>query len=327
MRRGKKSVLLYWTFAALFALVLTWWLIFFSRQGELMLVRLSESGVALTPEQMEAVRQASDRTLRMFVSEGAFLALLAIGGLLLVLRSLKREVEMHRRQRDFLSAITHELRSPIAAARLQVESVKLGRVPEAKRERYLGRTLDDLDRLNRTVDQLLTAARASSGRVQLAPQSLDLAEFARRIVERVAGIEGPHGAELEVVAPEVVRVRADAEALDTIVHNLVSNALKYGGDPPRVRVEVQRDGDEAILQVCDHGPGLPAHGAARLFDPFVRGGSEMVRSRPGVGLGLYLVSELTRALGGSIRATNGQEGGLAMRVALPLAPRIEGGAA
>ncbi|HED65631.1 MAG TPA: hypothetical protein ENJ09_08755, partial [Planctomycetes bacterium] len=172
MERTKKSFILYLTIAGVAALVISWWLIFFARQGEVLIERLGASGVNLSLEEMDAVRDATHESLRMFAFEGGFLALLTVGGLLLLIRAQRREVEMHRRQRDFLSGVTHELRSPIASARLQVESLRMGRVPKDKQERYLVRTLADLDRLSRTVDQLLKAARASSGRVQLSLQPL-----------------------------------------------------------------------------------------------------------------------------------------------------------
>lgn len=325
MLRGKKSVVLYGAAGAVFVLVLTWWLIYFARQGDLLVERLEDANANLTAEQSQAVRDAADSSLRMFAFEGAFLALIALGGLLLLLRSMRRDLEYHRRQRDFLSAITHELRSPIAAARLQVESLQLGRVPERKVDAYLQRTLADLDRLARTVDQLLTAARASSGRVQLALEPIDLAEFTERTIKRLRGVAAPDAA-IEIGATEPVRVQADPEALDTILENLVSNALKYGGDPPRVEVRVESQDGEGVLVVSDQGPGLKDRDSARVFDPFVRGGADIVARRPGVGLGLYLVSELTRALGGKVSATNAARGGLDVRVGLPLhTGALEGG--
>jgi signal transduction histidine kinase len=131
---------------------------------------------------------------------------------------------------------------------------------------------------------------------------------------------------IEILAPAVVRVRADAEALATIVENLISNALKYGGQPPRVHVKVEVSGDRGVLVVSDHGPGLSGKESARVFDAFVRGRDEIVKQRPGVGLGLYLVAELTHALDGDVRASSGDQGGLAVRVELPLEPALEGGA-
>jgi len=312
----RRPFVLYGTVAALFGLVLGWWLVFFARQGERLVRLLEQAGVGLTEEQTARVREAASRSLRMFAFEGAFLGLLAVVGFLLILRSMRREIELHRGQRDFLSAITHELRSPIASARLHVESLALGRVPEAKRARYHEHALEDLDRLGRTVDQLLTAARASSGRVALELEPIELTAFTRRVVERLGSLAAEGKASIEVLAGEPVHVSADAEALDTIVENLVSNALKYGGEPARVEVSVQRAGREAVLCVRDHGPGLAEDRSRSVFDPFVRGGSELVDRRPGVGLGLYLVAEMTRALGGTVRAANADGGGLEVRVAL-----------
>ena len=318
MKAGKKTLTLYWTAAGFFVLVMGWWVVFFARQGELLVNRLEDAGTGLTPEQIAAVHDAADRSLRMFIFEGGFLGLLALAGLILVLRSMRREVLLHRQQRDFLSAVTHELRSPITSARLQVESLRLGRVPPEKEDRYLSRTLEDLDRLSRTVDHVLVAARASSERVKLAMERIDLSEFTRCAVERVTDVE-KSAANIEVIAPRAVHVNADSEALETIVSNLISNALKYGGEPPHVRVHVTDSEGEGTIEVRDFGPGMSESETDVVFEPFVRGGSEIVKRRPGVGLGLYLVAQLSRAIGGDVTAGNAADGdGFAVRVTLPL---------
>lgn len=322
--RAKKSWIPYLTVAGLFALILSWWIIFFAREGDVLIERLNASGIDLTVEEMDAVRGATHRSLVMFASEGGVLVVLLFAGLLVLIRAQRREVEMHRRQRDFLSAVTHELRSPIASARLQVESLRMGRVPEGKQERYLVRTLADMDRLSRTVDQLLKAARTSSGRIQLNLQDLDLADFTRRIVTRI-GHSDPSLPPIALHAPREVHVHADSDALGTIIENLVSNALKYGGSPPQVEVTVDALDREARIEVADQGPGLDGRIGSHAFDPFVRGGGELVSKRPGIGLGLYLVAELTRALGGSVRARNREGGGLVVSVFLPLRSNAEGG--
>lgn len=313
-----RNLLPYGVVVALCVLLLGWWLIFFSQQSAVLTERLARSGAGLSPEQVVLVREAADATVRMLLYEGGFLVVLLIAGVLLMVRSLRQEVRLHRERRDFLSAVTHELKSPIASARLYVESLQLARVPEHKRAHYLARAVEELDRLGRLADHLLDTARAASGRRELASDRLDLAAFARGTVERLAA-EQPRVA-VEIDAPRPAFVRADPDALETIVRNLFSNALKYGGDPPRVRVRVEEDGGNARLEVRDYGPGVRNGDARALFGPFVRGGDELVRSRPGVGLGLYLVAELTRALGGEVAASNAADGGgFAVRVSLPLA--------
>ncbi len=322
MNETRRQPVLFWGATILFLLVIAWWIFFFYGEAERIVGRVRESGVTLSTEAVAALQAAVQRNMRMFLFEGAALALIALGGVLFVVRSMRREVEMHRQQRDFLSAITHELRSPIAAAQLQVESARDERISPEQQDRYLHNTLIDLGRLSSTVEKLLTAARASSGRIQLHLETLDLATLTERVVDRMRSTASGE-LEMSLVAAESVPVLADAQALGTILENLLSNAIKYGGEPPQVEVQVQRIGDRAVLEVRDRGQGMSAKEADQVFSPFVRGQSDLVKRRPGVGLGLYLVSELSRALGGHVDAAAREGGGSCIQVSLPSLPESQ----
>ncbi len=326
--KPKSTLVLYWIVVGIFALMLSWWLVFFVRQGTVLVQRAERAGAGLSPAQAAAVREAAHANLRMFLFEGGFLLLAFSVGVWLVVRSLRREVLLARQQHDFLSAVTHELRTPLSSARLALQSLALGRVPEAKRERYLKNAAADLERLSELVERVLESARVSSAPPRLALERLDLAEFTARTVRHLSGALDP-AFQLEIEAPRSVPVLADASALETILRNLLANALKYGGRPGRLRVRVTGEEREATLEVRDFGPGVSGPVTERLFDPFVRGESELVKSQPGVGLGLYLVSELVRALGGRVSARNASDEGTGflVEVRLPLAVDGRGGAA
>lgn len=317
-----------WAFVAvvgLFALILGWWVVFFSGQGSRLVERLESQGAQLDAEQALMVREAADGAVRMLVFEGLFLGLLFMAGLFLVLRSLRQEVLLYRQRRNFLSAVTHELKSPIASARLYLESLQLERVPEGKRGLYLERAREELDRLRDLVDHLLETARAASGETEQAREAFDLAELTRRTVQDMAEREAVD-VQVEFNTAEPVLVDADPRSVRTILGNLFSNAVKYGGDPPRLAVSVANGGGTGRLRVRDFGPGVSGREPQSLFEPFARGENELVREQPGVGLGLFLVAELAKANGGSVEAANAQDGsGFAVEVCLPLARR--GGAA
>ena len=282
--------------------------------------RLARQGVELSSEVEAALRNATNENMRMFIFEGGFLGLLLLASVALVVRSLRREVAAHRQQTNFLSAVTHELRTPIASAKLYVESLQLGRAEGEKRERYLRHAHDDLSRLQSMVESLLESARISRSGPQVHLERLDLAAETRKILGELERQPQTSTAEVALSAPAPVAVEADPNALRTIFGNLISNSVKYAGPKPRVEVSVGERGDRAIVVVRDFGPGLRAADAKRVFEPFVRGGDENVRTRPGVGLGLFLVAELARAQRGEARAldSNGA-GGFAVEIALPLA--------
>ncbi|MCZ6596288.1 MAG: HAMP domain-containing sensor histidine kinase [Planctomycetota bacterium] len=303
----RRSLQIYWVMVVLVATLLGWWLTFFHRQGDYLVTSLAAAGT-VTPEQEEALRAAAHHTFRMFLFEGGFLALLLLASMYLILRSLQQEVLLQRQRKNFLSAVTHELRSPIASARLCVESVLLGRAEGAKQERYLAHAQDDLDRLAARVDQLLESARMTDGVVELKRERIDLAGFCRDQLARMEAKGEYATATFELEANGPVLAVADPVALETILDNLVSNAVKYGGQPPRVGVRVAAVAGRAVLEVADNGPGLRGADGERIFEPFARGEAQVKSARPGVGLGLYLVAELTRALGGKVRVEDTARG-------------------
>jgi signal transduction histidine kinase len=317
MRRGRRTLLAYWAVVFVIAVLFGWWMVYFYRQSDFLAARMAAEGVALDEAEVEALRRAVASTTRMLLFEGAFLGLLLLGSMALVVRALQREIAGARQQSNFLSAVTHELKSPIASARLYLESIELGRVDGHKRERYLRHAREDLDRLHRMVEQLLESARLSKAAPELHPKELDLGEQVNKTLAALEVERTTQGAVIRVHCPEPVSVRADADAVSTIVRNLISNAVKYGGQPALIEVDVRRDEQAARLCVRDHGPGLGEVDGRSIFEPFVRGGDENVRTQQGVGLGLFLVGELVRASGGQVRAREAGPG-LAVEVTLPV---------
>lgn len=299
-------------------LLLGWWFVFFETQGDTLLLELEGHGIHLDAQQAEELQSDSQRTARMFLLEGLTLGVLLILTMGLVRRAIFRERDLERQQRNFLSAVTHELRSPIASSRLYLESILMGRADSDRQERYLRHAHDDLHRLGDMVDDLLDMRRFTEVGVEIAPVSVDLAEELRDRWDQVLAIHGASGATLTLRAENPVPARVDLTALERIVNNLVSNAVKYGGAEPDVTVTVKTDGDCAVLTVRDHGEGLKGADREDLLGAFVRGGNEDVRTQQGTGLGLFLVHQLVEAHGGEMGLSDDLEShGTLVTVRLP----------
>jgi len=300
--KTKRALLLYGIVVATLFLILSWWLVFFVRQGTVLVERANRAGAALTEAQASAVRDAAHQSLRMFLYEGGFLLLVFVAGVVLMLRAMRREVNFARAQREFLSAVTHELRTPLSSARLAIQSLALGRVSPEKRERYLANAGADLARLSELVERVIESSRVASGRTKLRLERLDLAEFVRARTPALA-VEVAARLVPEFDCPKPTWVEADASALETIVRNLLANAAKYATGSQRVALSVASDAREAVLRVRDFGPGA-AGSTAKLFEPFERGAGPLVQSQPGVGLGsTSWPSSPARSTGASKRAT------------------------
>ncbi len=267
------------------------------------------------------VRLAPDRRhVLMFASEGVFFLLIALAGFALIYRALAQQVRLRRQRATFLSAVTHELKSPLAALRLYLETLEAGRVGEEKRGAVLRNMADDVERLERLVSNLLRAGELDSGHIAPRLEPVDLGSLVARAVDDARERLLKPGDALAAAVADGVVVRGDAELLRSVVDNLIDNAVKYSPPPRRIDVQVERHNGSAVLEVRDRGAGVDPETAASLFEPFSRGEDEMTRRTKGTGLGLYLVRGIVTAHGGTCDVeSEGAGRGTAVRCRLPAA--------
>jgi len=262
---------------------------------------------------------------RLLYFLGTILFLLLIGGLSLMVVLLLREVRLNERQSNFISAVTHELKTPVASLKLYLDTLQLRDVPESRREEFYKTMRHDLDRLHATINSVLNAAMYSD-RPVIDPQPVDLARLAERSIEltRTRNQLAPEA--IRYAGPESLFVMGDAGALETALLNLLDNAVKYSKDKVDVEVLLSRnDSGRAALKVRDHGIGISRAQLAFIFKRFYRIGSEVRRSRPGTGLGLFIVRSVVKGHHGSIVAdSGGLDRGATFTITLPISEGVRG---
>jgi signal transduction histidine kinase len=258
------------------------------------------------------------------------LAVAAIAGFA-TLRAVRRETDAAQSREAFVAAVTHELKAPLASIRLLAEVLGRGGVEDAKVQEFAARTVRESERLTRLVDSVLEWARIEHGRARTT-ESVDLNEVAVRARETFVPLARERGFDVELrAAPNAVIVNGDADALAGALLNLLDNALKYADAPHTIEIEVSRtsvdfaskgESNDArgVIAVLDRGRGVPPSEAQRIFEPFRRVGDELVRDRPGVGLGLALVHKIALAHGGRATCAPREGGGSRFAIELPLAP-------
>jgi two-component system, OmpR family, sensor histidine kinase KdpD len=213
----------------------------------------------------------------------------------------------------FLAVLSHELRTPVTT--IFGASALLARA-EDDETGLLGDIRDEADRLRRIVDDLLVLSRSERGAIQVEPEPMLLQRRVREIVEDI-GHRYPQ-ADLAFDAPRLLPpAQADPTALVQVVHNLVTNAIKYAGEDGRIDVTIAEEGEMATVSVADNGPGL-GDDSERVFELFHRAAHTRKRAS-GTGIGLYVARELVRAMGGEVTGSNRPEGGALFRFTLPLA--------
>jgi two-component system sensor histidine kinase SenX3 len=249
---------------------------------------------------------------------GLILFLLLIGGLGFLVLLLLREIRLNERQSNFISAVTHELKTPVASLRLYLDTLEMRSLPDDKRRDFYQTMRQDLDRLNGTITSVLDAAMYS-GKRSVDAQPLDFARLVRRAVDLTLTRHQLAPEAVRYTGPESRRVLGEAPPRETAVLNLLDNAVKYSRDRVDVEVEVSADGDGLLhLRVRDHGIGLSRAHMAFIFNRFYRIGSEVRRSRTGTGLGLFIVKSIVKAHHGTISAESaGPDRGSTFTVTLP----------
>lgn len=213
---------------------------------------------------------------------------------------LVREMRTNQRQQNFIDAVTHELHTPMASLRLYLDTLRGKPLDEDRRQEFFAIMADDLERLERTIDQILRAAR-TAGRAH--NDSVDLSALLASCVEEVRARHGLGAAEVSLGMPGRAWVRGDVEQLRVAFRNLLENAVRYGGSAVRVDVRLRSISARKLeIAVEDQGLGIPPTSLQGLFQRFQRLTHEGARPTRGLGLGLYIVRNVIRAHRGEVHA-------------------------
>jgi signal transduction histidine kinase len=222
---------------------------------------------------------------------------------------LVSEMRVNQRQRAFLDAVTHEMKTPLASMRLYVDTLMRHNLEREHREQFLARMDEDLERLDRTVDQILAAARAEEPGRRSARGVVVLWEVLESCIDE---IRDRHQLPVNAVVLDgacKAIVRGDRTELAVVFRNLLENAVKYSDEPVEVKVCVSgpRDGRVSV-DISDRGIGIPVGELRKIFQRFYRVGRDVQRAAAGLGLGLFIVRNLVRRQGGRVEARSEGDG-------------------
>jgi hypothetical protein len=229
-----------------------------------------------------------------------------------------RAEEALRIRDEFLSIASHELKTPLTALQIELFAMRELSGPNKTDERLsrkLARASRNADRLSRLIEMLLDVSRIASGRLALKPQPFDLREAVNQVAETMRGTAEQAKCEFFCHTTGPIVGAWDRLRVEQVVMNLLSNAFKYGAGTPVSLTAFPQNG-EAVIEVRDHGPGIPPEDLGRIFERFERGSTR--QDQGGLGLGLYVSREIARAHGGSIAGQNLPDGGAAFTLRLPM---------
>ncbi|HUR46795.1 MAG TPA: HAMP domain-containing sensor histidine kinase [Candidatus Saccharimonadales bacterium] len=239
---------------------------------------------------------------------------------------LKRQLRMARQKTDFVSNVSHELKTPLTSIRMFSEILAEGRVQgEEKRRHYLQIINAETSRLTRLINNVLDFARMERGEKLYKMETVDFIALSREIVDTYRPHLEASGFNIQSeFPPGPVFVRGDRDALSQVIVNLVSNAEKYGGDRKEIRVELHITQDAIEVWVMDRGPGVSAEFSERIFEQFYRAHDSLASGIQGSGLGLTLARQIARAHEGNVSYSSRPGGGSCFVFNLPRAHETRG---
>jgi signal transduction histidine kinase len=235
----------------------------------------------------------------------------------LLMRDVRREVQTANLRSQFVASVSHELKTPLTAIRMFAETLALGRSRDERvRSEYLHTIVNESERLSRLVDNVLDFSRLERGEKIYRMELVSLPEVVRAAARAMQYPLSQHGFRLTLdIDDQVPQVTADADALEQAILNLLTNAMKYSGESRDIELRLGGTAREAIIDVTDHGCGIPQHEHERIFEKFYR-----VRSTAtvvGTGLGLTLAMHIVKAHGGRIGVKSGVGTGSTFSVVIP----------
>jgi signal transduction histidine kinase len=250
---------------------------------------------------------------------GIMLAFL-LAGAYFVGRAIQHEVTLRRQQADFVSAVSHEFRTPLAAMRQLSELLAAGRVPsEERRHSYYESLAGESRRLQHLVEQLLDFGRLEAGARPMVLEPLEPRALVEQVVAAFQSQLARPACRIELAGDESSLVLADRAALSLALHNLLDNAVKYAGADGPIRVQWAARGGRVAISVRDQGPGIAAEERVKIFEKFVRGAAATKGLIPGTGIGLAMVQLVANSHGGDVTVDSQPGTGATFTLLLPAA--------
>jgi two-component system, OmpR family, sensor histidine kinase CiaH len=292
---ANRATIICWLLLIYILAALIWWYIALNLQNNQMaannLGMLTHNDPSYV-EKVEKINSYHDRLSAAYKSEGLVFLLVILAGAIFLRSVIMRQIRIQRQQQNFMMAITHELKTPISIARLNMETLLKHALDETKKEKILKSSLQEINRLNTLTGNILVSAQLEDGSYPFHKEELNFSqvvsdsyqEFVNRFPNRPWKKDWSAG----------LFVSGDPLLMQILVNNLIENAVKYSPPASLVTIILKKEGEQGVLEVKDEGVGIPKKEYKRIFQKFYRVGNEDTRTAQGTGLGLYLCRKITQ---------------------------------
>jgi two-component system phosphate regulon sensor histidine kinase PhoR len=239
-------------------------------------------------------------------------------GIVLVVRDISREKKLAQLRDDFISNVTHELKTPLTSIRMFAETMLMGRIRDGNDEReYLSVIVNESERLTRLINTVLDASKIDLEEKQYHMRTVNLSVIVRKAVNAMSYWLKENGFEIIVEIEQDIMTTGDEDALEQTVNNLLSNAMKYSHHRKEITIRLHRNNGSIRVEVQDRGIGIPESKQSRIFEKYYRAHPEHNADRGGSGLGLAVVKHIVDAHEGTIELKSKVNGGTTVTIVLP----------
>jgi two-component system, OmpR family, sensor histidine kinase CiaH len=304
------ATVVYWFLLLYIIAALVFWYIALQRQNRQMathrLLELRQEDPAYGQKVREVKEEEKVKTAQ-YTGEGLTFLLVILVGAVFIYRAVRKQFRMAQEQKNFMMAITHELKTPIAVTKLNLETLLKHKLDERKQTKMIQMTLEETERLNNLTNNILISSQLEAGGYRFAKEELDLSALSSDCLDNFRNRFPDYNWKAEIEAD--IEITGDGMLLQIMINNLLENAVKYSPKHSAITFAVKKTGQHIHMQVKDEGMGVPEEEKEKIFRRFYRVGNEKTRSTKGTGLGLFLCRKIASDHNGSIHVSDNSPAG------------------
>jgi len=302
--------IIYWFLLAYIIAALIYWFIVLNQENKKMTdykIKQLQSSGSNYDEQLHKIEKEKKGNTIQYLGEGITFLMMIIAGAVFVFRIVRKQFKQSQEQENFMMAITHELKTPIAVTKLNLETLQKHKLSEAQQQRLITNTLQEANRLNDLCNNMLLASQIEAGGYIVTNERINLTVLLQDCVNEFI-IRFPQR-RIETNMKPGIYFTGDRLLLQMAVNNLLDNAIKYSARESTIRVELKEEKGIINLFVKDEGKGIADEEKQKVFDKFYRVGNLHTKGAKGTGLGLFLTKKIVQQHNGNIIITNNQPQG------------------
>jgi len=311
--------IIYWVLLAYIIAALVWWFVALNKQNKQMAIykmqQLNTTSISYTKD-IEQLKNQQKRKTFQYLGEGITFFLLILAGAIFIFRAVRKQLRFGKEQQHFMMALTHELKTPIAVATLNLETLQKRKLEEPQQQKLIQNTLQEANRLNTLCNNMLLSSQIDASNYSLTNEDMNLSELVETSIAEYKNRFSSHQFIKNI--NENNFIIGDRMLLQIAVNNLIDNAIKYSPKESEILINLFVRNNQTTLQVIDKGKGISQLDKQKIFDKFYRVGNAATKGAKGTGLGLYLTKNIIGKHKGNISVTDNLPNGSNFEIILPL---------